>query len=299
MCEGGAGLRVEVRMRGRDAETTSEEEGVRWRPRSWLQRDEAPVEEEHSEVEATVTVKSMPDHQLFLSEEEDDDEEATEDERSEVEVIPGEAPPPTEPSPHFQGIVNLAFDDDGGDQENDQPDYQSTSNFRRSVLLSVDECEELGSEEGGAQTPPQQHDDTATPCDVFESDSTVISDQHNQLPGRLQNEATKHNTDEEEQEEKPSVFLTEVQEPEQEERDHIQADTVKSSALNLDSDPREVPPQERPCHLDLRHTEQYNGGPCKNQASDSKKADLHLDINGPQLTGDSPVHAAQSPAGNV
>ncbi|KAG7228649.1 hypothetical protein INR49_008425 [Caranx melampygus] len=107
MYEGGAGLRVEVRLRGKEAETTSEEEGVRRRPRSWLQRDEVHVEEDHSEIEATVTVKSVPDHQLFSSEEEeeDDNEEETEDERSEVEVIPGQGPPPpTEPSPHFQGL---------------------------------------------------------------------------------------------------------------------------------------------------------------------------------------------------
>ncbi|XP_073332707.1 BTB/POZ domain-containing protein 8 isoform X1 [Pagrus major] len=299
MYEGGAGLRVEVRLRGRETETTSEEEGVRQRPRSWLQREEVPVEEEHSEVEATVTVKSVPDHQLFSSEEEeeDEDEEATEDERSEVEVIPGQAPPPTEPSPHYQGIINLAFDDEGADQENDQPEYQS-SNFRRSVLLSVDECEELGSEEGGIQTPPQQPDDAVTPCDVFESDSTVTSDQQNHLPCHLENEGVKHKNHDEEQEEKSSVFLTEIEEPVQEESNHIQEDGVKSSSPLPDVDTRDLPPQERPCHLDLRHTEQYNGGPRKNP-SESKKADLHLDLNEPQLTGDSPVHAAQSPAGNV
>ncbi|XP_035509126.1 AP2-interacting clathrin-endocytosis protein isoform X1 [Morone saxatilis] len=304
MYEGGAGLRVEVRLRGREAETTSEEEGVRQRPRSWLQRDEVPVEEEHSEVEATVTVKSVPDHQLFSSEEEeeDEDEEATEDERSEVEVIPGQAPlPPTEPSPHFQGIVNLAFDDDGVDQENDQPDYQSSSNFRRSVLLSVDECEELGSEEGGVQTPPQQHDDAVTPCDVFESDSTVTGDQQNHLPCHLENAGMNHKQHDEDKEEKSSIFLTEIQEPMQEESNQIQVDGVKSSGPLLDADTRDIPPQERPCHLDLRHTEQYNGGLRKNHTnpSESKKADLHLDLNEPQLTGDSPVHAAQSPAGNV
>lgn len=297
MYEGGAGLRVEVRLRGREAETTSEEEGVRRRPRSWLQKDEAPVE-----VEATATVKSALDPQLFSSEEEeeDEDEEATEDEKSEVEVIPGQAPLPST-EPHFQGIVNLAFDDDGVEQENDQPDYQSTSNFRRSVLLSVDECEELGSEEGGAQTPPQQSNDAATPCDVFESDSTVTSDQQNHLPYHLENEGLKHKKDAEEQEENSFVFLTEIQEPVHEECNHIQVDTLKSSGPVLDADIRDGPPQERPCHLDLRHTEQYNGGLCKNhvKASDSKKADLHLDLNEPQLTGDSPVHAAQSPAGNV
>nr|XP_019936904.1 PREDICTED: uncharacterized protein KIAA1107-like isoform X1 [Paralichthys olivaceus]XP_019936905.1 PREDICTED: uncharacterized protein KIAA1107-like isoform X1 [Paralichthys olivaceus] len=305
MYEGGAGLRVEVRLRGREAETTSEEEGVRQRPRSWLQRDEVHVEEEHSEVENTVTVKSVPDHQLFSSEEEEEEEEEdeTEDERSEVEVITGQAPLPTEPSPHFQGIVNLAFDDEGADQENDQPDYQSTSNFRRSVLLSVDECEELGSEEGGVQTPPQRPDDAVTPCDVFESDSTAPqsncappSDQHNHLPCHLETAEMKN----ENLEEKSCVFLTEIQEPVQEESNHIQVDGMKSSVPTVDTDTRELPPQERPCHLDLRHTEQYNGGLRKNHSnpSESRKADLHLDLNEPQLTGDAPVNAAQSPAGD-
>ncbi|XP_029284999.1 AP2-interacting clathrin-endocytosis protein isoform X2 [Cottoperca gobio] len=298
MYEGGAGLRVEVRLRGREAETTSEEEGVRPRPRSWLHRDELHVEEEHSEIEATVNVKSVPDHQLFSSEEEDEDEEATEDERSEVEVIPGQAPlPPTELSPNFQGIVNLAFDDDGVDPENDQTDYQSTANFRRSVLLSVDECEELGSEEGGVQTPPQQPNDAATPCDVFESDSTApqtncapSSEQQDHLPCHVESAGMTHKKHDEELDEKSSVFLTEIQE----------TNGVMPGGPLLDADTRDLPPQERPCHLDLRHTEQYNRGLRKNHTnpSESKKADLHLNLNEPQLTGDSPVHAAQSPAGD-
>lgn len=305
MYEGGAGLRVEVRLRGREAETTSEEEGGRQRPRSWLLRDEVPVEEEHSEVEATVTVKSVHEHQLFSSEEEedDDDEEETEDERSEVEVVPGQGSmPPTVPSPHFQGIVNLAFDDEGVEQDNDPPDFPSTSNFRRSVLLSVDECEELGSEEGGLQTPPQHPGATGTPGDVFENDASAApfsrapsSDQQNHLPHRV--EHTKHKALEEAREEK-SVFLTELRDTTEEEENHIQGDGVKSGGPPLDSDTRDTPPQERPCHLDLRHTEQYNGGMSKNP-SDSKKADLHLNLNESQLTGGSPVHAAQSPAGNV
>ncbi|KAM4549186.1 BTB/POZ domain-containing protein 8 isoform 2-T3 [Odontesthes bonariensis] len=307
--EGGAGLRVEVRLRGKEAETTSEEEGVRQRPRSWLQRDEVAVEEELTEAEATVTVKNVPDHQLFSSEEEedDDDEEETEDERSEVEVILGQAPlPPTEPSQNFQGIVNLAFDDDCVDVENEQPDYQSTSNFRRSVLLSVDECEELGSEEGGVQTPPQLPDKALTPCDVFESDSTASEfshapsgDQQNHLQHNLENTTMKHKKHEEEKREEKSVFLTEVQDPVQE-SNHVQVEEVESSCPVLHSDTRDLPPQERPCHLDLRHTEQYNGGMSKNltNPTESKKADLHLDLNELQLTGGSPVHAAQSPAGD-
>ncbi|XP_033936426.1 BTB/POZ domain-containing protein 8 isoform X2 [Pseudochaenichthys georgianus] len=297
MYEGGAGLRVEVRLRGREAETTSEEEGVRQLPRSWLHRDELPVEEEHSEVEATVTVKSIPDHQLFSSEEED--EEPTEDDRSEVEVLPGQAPlPPSESSPNFQGIINLAFDDEAADQDNDQADYQTTANFLRSVLLSVDECEELGSEEGGVQTPPQQPSEGATPCDVFESDSTnpqtnfaPTNNQLNHLKGHLETADTTHTKTDEEQDEKSSVFLTEIQ---------AESNGIKSSVPLLDADMGDLPPQERPCHLDLRHTEQYNGGPRKNHSNptESKKADLHLDLKEPQQTGDSPVHAAQSPAGD-
>lgn len=293
--ESGVGLRVEVHLRGREPETTSEEEGVRRRPCSWLQRDEAPAEEEHSEVEATVTVKCTPEQQLFSSSEEDDEEEATEDEKSEVEVIPGQTTPlPAEPVPDFQGIVNLAFDDDAVDQGNEQADYHSTSNFRRSVLLSVDECEELGSEEAGIQTPPQQPDESAISCDVFESISAASAIQ-NHMPGHHKDEDIKHKKDEEDPKEKSFVFLTEIQES-----NDIQ-DIRKegnSSDPNLDTDTMEVPLQERPCHLDLWHAEQYNGGLCRN-ATDSKKADLHLELSQTQLTGDSPVHSAPSPAGNV
>uniref|UniRef100_A0A3B5K608 BTB domain containing 8 n=1 Tax=Takifugu rubripes TaxID=31033 RepID=A0A3B5K608_TAKRU len=293
--ESGVGLRVEVHLRGREAETTSEEEGVRRRPCSWLQRDEATNEEEHSEVEATVTVKCTPEQQLFSSSEEDDEEEATEDEKSEVEVIPGQTTPlPTEPVPDFQGIVNLAFDDEAVDQENEPADYHSTSNFRRSVLLSVDECEELGSEEAGIQTPPQPPEETSMPCDVFESISAFPTDQ-NHLPGHHKNDDIKHKKDEEEPKAKSFVFLTEIQES-----NDIQdiGNEGNPSDPSLDADTKEVPFQERPCHLDLWHAEQYNSGLCRN-ATDSKKADLHLDLSQHQLTGDSPEHTAPSPAGNV
>lgn len=294
--ESGVGLRVEVHLRGREAETTSEEEGARRRPCSWLQREEAAAEEEHSEVEATVTVKCTPEQQLFSSSEDDDDEdEATEDEKSEVEVVPGQTTPlPAEPVPDFQGIVNLAFDDDAVDQENESADYHSSSNFRRSVLLSVDECEELGSEEAGIQTPPQQPDESAIACDVFESISTVATNQ-NHTPGHHKDEDAKHKQDEEDPNEKSFVFLTEIQESN--DLQDIRKEGI-SGDPNLDTDTMEFPLQERPCHLDLWHAEQYNGGLCRN-ATDSKKAELHLELSQPQHTGDSPVHSVPSPAGNV
>ncbi|CAB1332120.1 unnamed protein product [Coregonus sp. 'balchen'] len=323
------GLRVEVRLKGREVETTSEEEGVRRRPRSWLSRDrdEVPFEEEVEKVEANITVKQVPDSQLFSSEEsEESEEEEDEDEKSEVEVLPCHhaPPPPNDPSPQYQGIINLAFEDGADpdqDNEQQQPDYQSAANFRRSVLISVDECEELGSEEGGAQTPPQQQpDDPLTPCEVFESDHPpapnsvshsgehLASDLPKSTPQQEQGTEQESNT-------KPIVFFTEIQDPLVDYHNPTKVEGLEPSpgCPPLDSDLSDLPPQERerPCHLDLRPAEQYsNGGTPRrnpstkpNQASvpaESKRADLHLDLNYPQQTGESPAHAAipQSPAGD-
>ncbi|XP_069049983.1 BTB/POZ domain-containing protein 8 isoform X2 [Lepisosteus oculatus] len=154
-----SGLRVEVRLRGREAadpfhaHSTSEEDAGKSRARAWARQQAGPVEEE-----AAVTAKDLPGHPPSSSDED------TEDERSEAEIPRGVAPP-AEPPPHqFQGIVNLAFEDIA-EQEND---YPSAANFRRSVLLSVDECEELGSEEAGGQTPPRRGAEPLAPSDVFE-----------------------------------------------------------------------------------------------------------------------------------
>uniref|UniRef100_A0A8C1Y241 Si:ch73-389b16.2 n=1 Tax=Cyprinus carpio TaxID=7962 RepID=A0A8C1Y241_CYPCA len=292
MYESGTGLRVEVRLRGREAETTSEEEVGRQRPRSWIRKDEVPVEEEPCEIDTTLkNLKGVQDHQLFSSEEEEEEEEEeeTEDERSEVEVLPrGIAPPIAEPPPQFQGIVNLAFEDPA-EQENEQPEYQSASNFRRSVLLSVDECEELGCEEGGAQTPTHQSSDSFAHGDVFDGEP------HNSQTDYRSQQSTStvranhiSNHQENKQEPKPAVFQTEVQGSPQEDCAYNQSD-----ASVQDKDTNEVPAQERPSHLDLRLVEQY--GNLQSKHIDSRKADLRLDLPEPQLTASSPAH---SPAGD-
>ncbi|KAL0190978.1 hypothetical protein M9458_013676, partial [Cirrhinus mrigala] len=275
MYESGAGLRVEVRLRGRDAETTSEEEAGRQRPRSWIRKDEVPVAEEPCEIDTTLkNLKGVHDHQLFSSEEEEEEEEEeeTEDERSEVEVLPrGMAPPIAEPPPQFQGIVNLAFEDPA-EQENEQPEYQSASNFRRSVLLSVDECEELGCEEGGAQTPTHESNDTFTHGDVFDGEPHNSQQSTSTVSGNHQENA---------QESKPTVFLTEVRGSPQEDCAYNQSD-----APVQDKDTSDVPAQERPSHLDLRLTEQY--GNLQSKHIDSRKADLRLDLPEP---ASSPAHS--------
>ncbi|CDQ74992.1 unnamed protein product [Oncorhynchus mykiss] len=328
------GLRVEVRLKGCEVETTSEEEGVKQRPHSWLSRDrdEVPVEEE---VQTNIMVKQVPDSQLFSSEESEESEE--EDERSEVEVLPvHQAPlPPADPSSQFQGIVNMAFED-GADpgqvnEQQQQLDYQSASNFRRSVLISVDECEELGSEECGVQTPPQQQpDDPLTPCDVFGSNPSpapqsvpnfvshsgghLASDFPKNTPQQQQEQGNEHESNNNKPN-KPIVFLTEIQDPLVDDHNPTKVEGVEPSpgCPSLDHDPTDLPPQERerPCHLDLRPAEQYsNGGSPRNNPStkpsqasvpvhvDCKRSDLHTDLNDPQQKGGSPVHAAipQSPA---
>ncbi|XP_053735634.1 BTB/POZ domain-containing protein 8 isoform X1 [Synchiropus splendidus] len=288
MYEGAAGLKVEVRMRGRDVETTSDEEGVRRRPRSWYQRDDTHLQEGHVELQQPVAVNSV--HEQHISSD-DEEEEETEEERSEVEVVPGRGPAhPTEPSPQFQGIINLAFDDDTADQENEAKEFQSAQTFRRSVLLSVDECEELGSEEGGTQTPPER--ETPTPCDVFDSNPTALGSDvtHSvvpQIPSPLQSEGTDEKQ-QEEQIEDSSVFLTEV------ENNHVEE--LNSGVLETTN----LPPQERPSHLDLQHTEQYSSrGLHKGHLPENKKADLHLDLKEAELAGESPVNSAQSLTGDM
>ncbi|MGH0157685.1 UNVERIFIED_CONTAM: hypothetical protein FKN15_057646 [Acipenser sinensis] len=157
------GLRIEVKLKDKKSSaepfqvcSMNDDDEGRKRTQVWAHQKEVTMEGETCEKETTVTVKNAPEQQLSSSDEE------TEDERSEAE-IPEEILPPPDPSPHhFQGIVNLAFEDIA-EQENEVPEFQSASSFRRSVLLSVDECEEMGSEEGGEQTPPRHPADSITP----------------------------------------------------------------------------------------------------------------------------------------
>ncbi|KAJ8274297.1 hypothetical protein COCON_G00089220 [Conger conger] len=319
-----AGLRAELRLRARDmadpfhGHSTSDEEVTCRRPRSWLHREEAPVQEDAGEEENTVTVKNVPNHQLFSSDEEEEEEEETEDERSEVEIPEEAPPPPADPSPHqFQGIVNLAFEDIA-EQDNDLQAYKSASNFRRSVLLSVDECEELGCEEGGAQTPPRQPDDPLAPCDVFDSNPrNTAAPQQDSLPcpgAQDQSSETLNNSTvsrdakdahTEKCRKEHATVLTDVHWSAREVAKNSELSGVTSTNQFLDHNTSDLRPQERPSHLDLQHTEQYpEGGPLRNaqaDPADGRKKDFHLDLHEHQLTGRCPTssaHTASSPAGD-
>ncbi|XP_067892872.1 BTB/POZ domain-containing protein 8 isoform X2 [Heterodontus francisci] len=106
--------------------------------------------------------------------------EVTEEDKSEIEnaeeispppvPIPPPLPPPEQGIYHFQGIDNLAFED-VTENETEVTNFSSAANFKRSVLLSVDECEELGSDEGEAESPLACSLDSLTPSDVFDGGS--------------------------------------------------------------------------------------------------------------------------------
>ncbi|NXB89302.1 K1107 protein, partial [Vidua chalybeata] len=98
----------------------------------------------------------------------------TEDDRSEAENVAEKFPPPNVPTQQFQGIDNLAFEDatenDTGGQE-----FSKSKNFKRSVLLSVDECEELGADDKVENHTSRQHStDSLTPSEVFDN----VSQEH-------------------------------------------------------------------------------------------------------------------------
>lgn len=287
VCEGRPGLRVEVWLHGREVETTSEEDTERCHRRSWLVRDEVCFAKETSEPELSAGVKRVPDHQLFSSEDEEneDNEEESEDERSAVEVTPSQVlMAPVDPSLQSLGIVNLAFDDDILDHEKSQLENQPNSKIHRSLLLSVDECEEICAEEGNVQTPTQKPEDASSHCDVPPRDQQ----NHFQKSNDIQNEEGRC--------EKSHVFLPELQESVQVKGEYTKEDTGNSSIINYT---RDLPPQERPCQLDLRHAEQYKGGPqsIHVKLSENKKDDFHLVLN--ELKRNTTLPASQHPPGNV
>ncbi|KAG5851212.1 hypothetical protein ANANG_G00090660 [Anguilla anguilla] len=271
-CDGGAGLRVEVRLRGGTAPTpsTPTPPARRRRPgeaRSWLPLggrpgDEPAQDEEPAGAKGAPTSGSSPMRERTRKREGRRGREVGGGGR------PREAPPrPPDPAPPFRGIVNPAFED-AGEPANELPDYQPASGFRHSVLLSVDECDELASEEGVAQSPPRRPGGPLVPCDVFESDPRD-----------------------------PVPTLTPFETPEK----HAQrpSRSRERGGTRRHPDARDLQPQERPCRLDLRNAEHYGDGNPPAEPADAKKADLRLDLREPQLTMSDPTHTATSPAGDL
>nr|XP_028588617.1 AP2-interacting clathrin-endocytosis protein isoform X4 [Podarcis muralis] len=164
-------LRIEVKMKKENSDlfrviSTSDDEIPRKRPEAWLhQGDEKRGGSRGNN--ANFAAAQFPQEADQVSSSADE----TEDEKSETENVVENLPPPEIPVQQFHGIVNLAFED-AAENDTESQEFPATKNFKRSVLLSVDECEELGSDDGGeVHTSLQRSLDAATPSDVFDGTS--------------------------------------------------------------------------------------------------------------------------------
>lgn len=167
-------LRIEVKMKKENSDlfrviSTSDDEIPRKKPETWPRQDNERRSSSRGNNANFATIEFPPEGDQASS-----SADETEDEKSENENAV-ENPPPSElPVQQFHGIVNLAFED-AAENDIESQEFSATKNFKRSVLLSVDECEELGSDDGGeAHTPLQHSMDAATPSDVFDD----ISHEH-------------------------------------------------------------------------------------------------------------------------
>ncbi|XP_054448103.1 BTB/POZ domain-containing protein 8 [Pteronotus mesoamericanus] len=157
-------LRIEVKMKKQSSNdlfqvnSTSDDEVPRKRPEIWSRSTIVHPREKENSLRGSVQFAQEVDQVSSSADE-------TEDERSEAENVAENFSMSNSAPQHFQGIINLAFEDA---TENESHEFSATKNFKRSVLLSVDECEELGSDEGEVHTPFLPSTDFLSPSDVFD-----------------------------------------------------------------------------------------------------------------------------------
>ncbi|NXU18173.1 K1107 protein, partial [Pardalotus punctatus] len=167
-------LRIEVKMKKEGSDlfrvnSTSDDEIPRKRPEIWS----------HQESSRTTTRESKSStfgNAQFIQEADQVSSSAdeTEDDRSEAENVAENFPPSNVPTQQFQGIDNLAFED-ATENDTASHEFSKTKNFKRSILLSVDECEELGADDKVETHTSHQHStDSLTPSEVFDS----VSQEH-------------------------------------------------------------------------------------------------------------------------
>eukprot|EP00079_Xenopus_tropicalis_P009624 XP_002933841.2 PREDICTED: uncharacterized protein KIAA1107 isoform X1 [Xenopus tropicalis] len=255
-------LRIDVKMKKEHSadlfrvNSTSDDEAPQKRAEIWGQRDIARNNMNQKAVNCNAPFTHEIEHLSSSADE-------TEDERSETENAAEKALADATLQP-FQGIINLAFDD-LNEMESVNNQAAGNKNFTRSVLLSVDECEELGSDEGDLNTIPKR--DTVTPSDVFEKSS-------NEQSG-AQNVRFLHS-----QVCTPECASSEKQPAQEEGKDCVESEICKGNYTHAESD---LKSQIRPCHLDLYTTETLSdsqkffctGNSCKSQILDHQERDIH------------------------
>ncbi|KAG8436724.1 hypothetical protein GDO86_007712 [Hymenochirus boettgeri] len=260
--------------------STSDDEGPQRRPDIWIQKGVC---------KNSLNQKAMNCNSPFSQETEhlSSSADETEDERSEAENAAEKALSDGALQP-FQGIINLAFDDineiDHGNEKS-----ASNKNFTRSVLLSVDECEELGSDEGESNILSRR--DPMTPSDVFDKicndhpgteDLTCSQKESDLFNVALQNECKdlQHNSSDDLYPEGASSekHLGKEQIP-------LTGKYEESGGCNYTIADCEVKSQIRPCHLELYTTETLSDSQkfccaktvniCKSQFLDHQGKDNH------------------------
>ncbi|XP_040421326.1 BTB/POZ domain-containing protein 8 isoform X3 [Cygnus olor] len=167
-------LRIEVKMKKEGSDlfrvnSTSDDEIPRKKNEIWSHQGSARTNTKETENSAFGNAQFTQEADQVSS-----SADETEDDRSEAENVAEKIPPSNVPTQQFQGIDNLAFED-ATENDSARQEFSKTKNFKRSVLLSVDECEELGSDDRGEAHPSHQHSiDSLTPSDVFDS----VSQEH-------------------------------------------------------------------------------------------------------------------------
>nr|DBA18082.1 TPA: hypothetical protein GDO54_016372 [Pyxicephalus adspersus] len=264
-------LRVDVKMKKDSTElfrvnSTSDDEGPQKRMEPWLQRDVPKHSSHHTTVCSSVQFSQEIEHLSSSADE-------TEDERSETESTGLKAPEEVATQP-FQGIVNLAFDDIA-EVEGDTQRATGNKSFKRSVLLSVDDCEELGSDEGDIHLSQMRKPASLTPSDVFEKNGTENCSEfsHNHDPSHMDGKAE-------------CASLTGNQ-PVFDKKSMTDGDFEESDVCKgyYKSKECEIKSQTRPCHLDLytelsSDTQRFcctkTGNACKSQFLDYQGRDNHV-----------------------
>nr|XP_012646352.1 uncharacterized protein KIAA1107 isoform X1 [Microcebus murinus] len=291
-------LRIEVKMKKQSSNdlfqvnSTSDDEIPRKRPENWSRSALGHPREKENIPRGSVQFAQEIDQ---ISSSADD----TEDERSEAENV-AENFSLSNPAPQqFQGIINLAFEDAA---ENESREFSATKKFKRSVLLSVDECEELGSDEGEVHTPFQTSRDSFSPSDVFdgishehhgkacysrfsqESKDSVLEykqqDKSNSVCKNEKSTVLNLSSIDSSRKDKQSISTTEkkntidvlsnggrhplLEDKKLNSRNNVENDFQQCSKL-LDSD---IKSQERPCHLEL-HQREPNSDIPKNSSTKS------------------------------
>ncbi|KAL8178328.1 UNVERIFIED_CONTAM: hypothetical protein K2H54_041766 [Gekko kuhli] len=294
-------LRIEVKMKKENSDlfriiSTSDDELPRRKPETWSHKDNERKSGSRGNTNFATAQFPQEGDQVSSSADE------TEDEKSENENVENLLPSEL-PVQQFHGIVNPAFED-AAENDIESQEFSATKNFKRSVLLSVDECEELGSDDGGeAHISLQRSVDAGTPSDVFDGVShdhkgkTYYSRYSLEIEDGFL-ECREHDKGRLDKNESSSVDL---QDSKLKAKDHLSTSAAeqkysekvgnscpstedrnengKNEENNelqcnklLDSDTKS---QERPCHLDLHQRDntelQKNSStkpidPCKNQS---------------------------------